>query len=99
MAKTKPTPEDIKTEIARLQEMKPRVRQFSLFGDDNHEAIDLQVTTLQEILDGRLTDPCDALDKNEHLPSHARDAAYEAALWAFGEEPDSASASWESLVS
>ena len=31
---SKPTPEEIKAEIAKLREMKPNVRHYTLFGDN-----------------------------------------------------------------
>ena len=42
------TDEEIKQEIAALQTIKPRVPRRSQFGDDNHDAIDAQITVLTE---------------------------------------------------
>lgn len=44
----KPNDEQIQKEIKRLEEIKPRVRHFSMFGDDNHARIQAQIDTLKE---------------------------------------------------
>lgn len=43
----KPTAKQIKAEIKTLRKMKPTVIQFSRFGDDNHKAIDAQISVLE----------------------------------------------------
>jgi hypothetical protein len=44
-----PTSEQVDIEIATLIQMKPTVREISLFGDDNHHnAIDAQIEVLQQ---------------------------------------------------
>ncbi len=48
--RTKPTPEQIATEVARLKAVQPRVPAYSLFGDDNHAAIDAQIKVLEEAM-------------------------------------------------
>lgn len=45
---SKPTPEQIAAEIARLKAVHARVPTHSLFGDDNRAAIDAQIRVLQE---------------------------------------------------
>ena len=45
---TLPTPEAITAEIAALQAIKPRVLHYTLFGDDNHVAIDVQIEFLMD---------------------------------------------------
>ena len=49
-AMSQPTPEQIKNEIKALEEMQPKVKRFSSFGDDNHEAIDAQLDVLKNDL-------------------------------------------------
>lgn len=45
MMKTK---EEIKTMVEKLKELKPKVRQTSVFGDNHHDAIDAQIRVLEE---------------------------------------------------
>ncbi|HXQ38144.1 MAG TPA: hypothetical protein VN843_29335 [Anaerolineales bacterium] len=42
------TQEEINEEIKKLREMKPKVRRFTMFGDDNHEAVDAEIRALEE---------------------------------------------------
>lgn len=42
------TDEQIGAEVASLTEMKPRVRHYSAFSDDNHEAIEAQISVLRD---------------------------------------------------
>lgn len=91
MADTKrPTTKDIIAEIAALTEMKPRVRRFSAFGDDNHNAIDAQL----QVLEDRMTDD-DILD---HFVDNALDEAMNARRWLDGDSEDGPpSAGWKEL--
>lgn len=45
---TKPTPELVAAEIARLKAVHPRVPTHSFFGDDNRAAIEAQIRVLEE---------------------------------------------------
>jgi len=45
---TKPTPEQVAAEIARLKAVHPRVPTHSFFGDDNRAAIEAQIRVLEE---------------------------------------------------
>ena len=47
MSKRK-TEDQINTEIAALVALKPKVRERTAFGDDNHAAIDAQLSVLRE---------------------------------------------------
>ena len=62
----------IDAEIAALKAITPRVRRRTLFGDDNHAAIDAQIEVLAS------EDPEDAADdfdlNDEHVFMAARDA-------------------------
>lgn len=40
--------EDIQAEIDGLREIKPLVRQYSMFGDDNWAAIEAQIAVLED---------------------------------------------------
>lgn len=45
------TLDEIKAEIDKLTSLKARVPRRTLFGDDNHEAIDAQIKVLDERMD------------------------------------------------
>lgn len=68
----KPTAEQVQAEIAALKEIKPKVRHYSFFGDDNHAAIDAQVRVLEEDLPENAI--FDRWENDEHILSAARDA-------------------------
>jgi hypothetical protein len=44
------TDEEISAEIEQLRALKPKVQQYSAFGDDNHATIDAQIAVLAESL-------------------------------------------------
>ncbi len=46
----KPDKEQVEAEIEKLTALKPRVRRHSLFGDDNHAAIDTEICVLRNDL-------------------------------------------------
>jgi hypothetical protein len=46
----KPSKEEINNEIKALIELKPKVRKFTTFGDDNHLALDASVNVLENEL-------------------------------------------------
>jgi hypothetical protein len=85
------TEEEIDAEVAALREMKPRVRRFSMFGDDHHKAIDLQIEVLEERMD---EDQIDDLFEGDDENSHAR----EAVQWMAGETENAPSVDWKELV-
>jgi hypothetical protein len=66
---TKPTKDRIAKQVNALKEIKPKVRHFSIFGDDNQAAVEAQI----KVLEGKL-DPDDA-------EGVAQSAADEAAEW------------------
>ena len=86
------TKEAIQQQIEELLALKPRVRQFTLFHDDNHEAIDAQIEVLQDNLD------IDSIyDKFES--EAVQSSAIEAREWLDGVyEGESLVAEWEPLV-
>lgn len=90
----KQTQESITAEIAKLKEMKPRVRAKTAFGDDNHRAIETQIRVLSE----RMTSD-EADEKYGEAVDHIRDNAMEAAHWLDGESSDgSPSENWAPLT-
>ena len=89
----KPNQEQIRAEIKKLKEMKPKVRHYTGFGDDNHAAIEVQIRVLEEILD--VDDIYDRWDMDDHLC----ESAIEAREWLDeGGEPPSGPDGWGSLV-
>ena len=74
----KPTPEEIKAEIAKLREMKPHIRHYSLFNDNNWDALDAQI----EFLEGEMSE--DDIRENwpgEYAQEYMRAVALEAWMW------------------
>jgi hypothetical protein len=99
---TKPTDKQIKTEIAKLEKMKPRVRHYSGFGDDHHAAIDAQLEVLKDNLSDEEIEwrmDSDMTAEEELWKENQRDAALEARNWLEGEEKISPTKNWASLVS
>lgn len=47
----KPTPKAIAAEIAKLKALKPKVKRYTFFGDDNHAAINAQIEVLEKGMD------------------------------------------------
>ena len=85
------TDKQIDVEVATLRELKPKVRRFSGFGDDNHAAIDLQILVLEERMDNdEINDRYEDTDENSH--------AYECVQWMDGEAEEAPSAGWKGLV-
>lgn len=90
------TRKQIDAEIAALKEIKPKVRHFTAFGDDNHAAIDAQIEVLENDLD---EDDIDNMDGAEFETENEVSAARDAALWRDGNfEGGSPSEEWGTLV-
>ena len=99
------TAREIRDEIDALREIKPTVRRFTAFGDDNWAAIDRQIEALVD----EWTDDnaYDALDEGD-ISEHEFQAASEAIAWVNGDYDeyedddgeiiDRPSLSWKSLV-
>ena len=89
-------PAEIAAEIAKLEKMKPTVRQFSIFGDDHHAAIDAQIDALMERMDND-----EIFDKEEdgEWSASVREQAEYAIQWMNGEKGQAApSEEWKDLV-
>ncbi len=82
------TQEQINQEITKLEEMRPKVRHYSAFGDDNWKKIEWQIRVLKGV------DPEDA------APDQCLEDAWYAKDWMNGKETEdgSPSESWEGLV-
>ena len=89
--RTKP---EVEKEVRTLTEMKPKVPHHSMFGDDNHEAIDAQISVLthQQSEDDIYT------LYEEDGTSHVLDSALDAYRWLKGEEDTAPSADWKGLI-
>ena len=91
------TNEQIDAEIAALNEMKPSVRHRSAFGDDNHEAIEAQLSVLRERMDtDEIYDTWGDEDTDE-FAQNVLDEALAARHWLIGDE-EAPSVGWASLV-
>lgn len=91
MANTKPTPAQVKEEIAKLVDLKDKVPPRTFFGDDNRAAIEAQIAVLK----GELNE--DEIDGEvDHVASSAR----EALAWLNGENDseEAPSLGWAHLV-
>lgn len=108
--KTPKTTVEIEAEIAALEALKPNVRHFTFFNDDNHAAIDAQIHVLRERLtsDGvheAFGDPAefmhgddDEIDDDVPFDQHTLDSAVEAHDWMTGESTEqSPSESWKDV--
>jgi hypothetical protein len=85
--------EVINKEIEALKEIKPKVRERSLFGDNHHDAIDAQI----EVLEGLVVSEDDIYD--QWSEENILDAAREAYEWKFDRSGhDSLVSGWEKLT-
>jgi len=89
------TQDEINEEIKKLREMKPKVRRYTRFGDDNHEAIDAEIQVLEENV---TEDDTYRWEEDGDFSQHACESARSAILWRDGDEDESPSESWELLV-
>lgn len=95
---------EIEDEIQHLQALRPKIRRFTAFGNDNWEEIDAQIKTLTERLDTDdaladefLSDEVDEepSDREYEIESSARDAMQ----WMLEEKGAKApSEDWQGLV-
>jgi hypothetical protein len=93
---TKPTLKKIQAEIAALEELQPKIRPTTAFGDSNTDAVAAQIEVLEKRMDDDdVADKEDSGDWNQFVASSARDAV----LWLEGQsEEETLSSGWESLV-
>lgn len=92
-----PTDKEIKKEIAQLKELKPDVRRFNVFNDDNHAKIDAQIRVLEEDLsEDDIYDEWPAEDGQDEV---LRNSSLDARKWLDGESEDGApSEGWAILA-
>jgi len=88
------TQEEIQAEINALKEIKPRVRKYTAFGDNNHTKIDAQIRVLEKVMSqDAIWEHWDGEDDSETLLE--AEAAY---AWMHGES-ESLVESWRPLAS
>lgn len=90
IAKVK-TAKEIAEEVKALRELKPKVRKFTAFGDNNHDAIDVQLLVLEQDMD------------EDEIYGHGwstdqESNAMEALAWKNGEAEESLVDSWKPLA-
>ncbi|MEI8289551.1 MAG: hypothetical protein WCH99_08750 [Verrucomicrobiota bacterium] len=90
-----PTRKEIEVEIAALKEIKPKIKQFSYFGDDNHAAIDAQISVLELETSNEEID--EKRDSGE-WSNHEADSAIHALEWMDGDESEAPSVGWKPLA-
>lgn len=80
----------IETEIKALQACKSYVPHFTVFGDDNHAKLDLQIEYLRGEID---------IDANEwhDYTDDEQSSILEAECWKAGESDESPSSGWDSF--
>lgn len=100
----KPTDEQVKTEIATLKEIKPRVRKTSAFGDNHHDSIDAQIEVLEKRLSSdkiydKFEETGDSeVDADEGRGENVISCALDALYWRDGENEEAPSVGWKSLM-
>lgn len=89
------TEKEIQDEITALRELKPRVPYESMFGDNNHNAIEAQIETLESDL---VEDDIYEKLENEEWLQNEESAALDARQWMDGDSEDKPSESWKPLA-
>lgn len=87
----KPTERQIEKEIALLNEYRERVRPYTIFGDDNIEAITTQIRVLEDGLD-------DEDINNYYADERLVACAYDALQWRRGGAIEKPSDTWKPLL-
>jgi len=96
MSKRK-TEDQINAEIAALVALKPKVRERTAFGDDNHAAIDAQLAVLRERMSSDEVYDAYGDEDSDEFDQHTFDAALSAHDWMSGtlaSDEDAPAASW-----
>lgn len=89
-----PTGKDIKAEIAKLKDLKPKVRHFTAFDEDNRAAIGVQIDCLEESWD---EDDLRQRHQDEDINDFEADNARDVLNWLEG-EAEAPSKDWADLV-
>lgn len=87
---------ELKVEVEKLRMMQPNVRRESIFGDNHHDAIDMQIEVLlDETLD---IDGVNGGRDDGDIPDNVADAAIAAIEWRDEDSEDAPSEDWKSLL-
>lgn len=86
--------EVVGVEVQKLKDMKLSVRKFTGFGDNNHEAIDAQIMTLEEDFS---EDEVYEKQDDEEWTENQVDSAMDAIRWR-DEDEEAPSESWAPLI-
>lgn len=86
----KPTPKAIAAEVATLKAMKPKVKRYTFFGDDNHAAIDAQI----QVLEQNLSDD----EIGRRFSGEVQSEAFNARNWLEGDAGNPPSKDWKELA-
>lgn len=89
---TKRTQDEIDAEIAKLEGLKTRIPQKTLFGDNNRAAIDAEIVVLKEQMS------MNDVYRNYGADMHVCDSALGAFSWMAGEVDTPTSDDWSALV-
>lgn len=95
---------ELVAEIAALQELRPKIRPRSMFGDDHLAAIDAQIEVLSEQMSGeKIYDRYYVEDERKtDVPTPESENILHNAMiarqWLDGDEPETPSSGWEALV-
>lgn len=100
---TPKTEEQVKAEVTLLLGMKPRIRQFSFFGEDNWVKIDVQVKVLEDDMnEDELNDYVDEqqeeLDLTDDQKYELSSVGFEAVEWRDGTLDEPPSDGWKGLL-
>lgn len=96
-----PSPTEVAAEIATLKELLPKVRRWTFFKEDNHEAIQVQIGVLEDELD---EDGCyicyaeEAFEDHSEFDERILNVALDAARWLEGSDKEKPSEGWQELV-
>jgi hypothetical protein len=97
------TKEQVKAQATLLSEMKPRIRRYSFFGDDNWAKIDVQIKVLEEDMsEDELNDYVDEqqgeLDLTDDQKYELSSVGFEAIEWRDGTLDEPPFDGWKSLL-
>lgn len=92
------TPEEVQVEVGKLIALKPKVRNFTFFGDNNRNAIQAQIDVLKDGMDEGDIYDMGSEDADGEWTQHEVDSALEARRWLDEEEDEAPSVGWEPLV-
>ena len=92
----KQTDKLVNAEIAKLKKMKPKIRRYTAFGDDNWEKVDAEIRVLEKRMDQDDVD--EHWDGENDRDRELHSSACDAVEWLEGGSVASPSSEWESLV-